>query len=791
MLNRNGEHAKNLKILFFYQDFGQRGGIERYLQQTAQWLKDVSARPETGYPRIEPVLVCSENTPLYRQLQAAGHTVYGVPNRPFFAKSFLRSLDVPTWLRLAAIVKREKPDLAHVHIGLLENLLFQWLGVPVVYTAHGYGTLYSGRDVPATYWALPKKIVKAVTRFLFRQTAARVDALLFVSEAEKSRMAEEGYLPRNQAGTFVGNVMPNGLPIESLRQQAASADGPALKARLGIPAQARCISFINRLDANKNPLDFVALAHHLTENFAQETAGQNASLTDAPGPLHFLIAGEGPLLPDILAQSRGLPNVHILGYQSELSALLSITDVLVYPARREGFGLGLVEAMAVGVPCVAYASEGASEILAGPELETCLVPVDDFPALLQAVKRTLQLMDLERSALQRALQRALQSRAADFDKAIFMERLMAVYRHLCPRVSVILPVYNGEATILRAVRSVLNQTYPHLELLVVDDGSTDTTLEKLAVFQNHGQDARLRVIRQANQGVAMARNTAFAHATGDYIAFIDADDLWLPQKLATELAIVRKRTTAENPACLVYSGYYALNDQDQLIHCPPLRQADGDLSRVVLEDEGLFLPSTSVLHRQGFEAVGGFQSRCYHEDRVFFIQACRQFPAYATGQRLVLYRQSLSGRCRRVLQNYDDALNAEMSIIDALQAHLSSEEREYLARLQARNLLCRFLMYGYQAQALHLYASHLTDKTLFTGKKGLLVRLSFISGINFLLGARLFIQAIYQNGYSPMWSSLPRIRALLKHSENAENVAGRPVLPSSLACQNAESVAAC
>lgn len=103
-----------------------------------------------------------------------------------------------------------------------------------------------------------------------------------------------------------------------------------------------------------------------------------------------------------------------------------------------------------------------------------------------------------------------------------------------PEVSIILPTYNRVDVIGRAVASILLQTHQDWELLVIDDGSNDGTVERL-----DGLDPRIRFIRQANQGVATARNTGIAAATGRFIAFMDSDDEWRPQFLALTTAFLR------------------------------------------------------------------------------------------------------------------------------------------------------------------------------------------------------------------------------------------------------------
>ena len=98
-------------------------------------------------------------------------------------------------------------------------------------------------------------------------------------------------------------------------------------------------------------------------------------------------------------------------------------------------------------------------------------------------------------------------------------------------VSVVVPAYNYARYLPKAIDSALGQTHPPLEVIVVDDGSTDDTPRVLAAYAD-----RIRVIRQANQGAGAARNAGIAAARGEYVAFLDSDDLWHPRKLELQLA---------------------------------------------------------------------------------------------------------------------------------------------------------------------------------------------------------------------------------------------------------------
>src|SRR3569832_167033 len=109
-----------------------------------------------------------------------------------------------------------------------------------------------------------------------------------------------------------------------------------------------------------------------------------------------------------------------------------------------------------------------------------------------------------------------------------------------PLVSVIIPVYNGEKTIQYTIESVLKQTCSDFELLVINDGSQDSTLELVSSFQ----DDRLKVLSYPNAGLAASRNRGIASASGEYLSFIDADDLWTPNKLDSQLKALQENTEA-------------------------------------------------------------------------------------------------------------------------------------------------------------------------------------------------------------------------------------------------------
>ncbi len=298
-------------------------------------------------------------------------------------------------------------------------------------------------------------------------------------------------------------------------------------------------------------------------------------------------------------------------------------------------------------------------------------------------------------------------------------------------VSVIIPVYQGERLIVGAVRSALRQTHHALEVWVVDDGSTDKTLERLAAID----DPRLHILRQSNGGTATARNNALRHAKGRYIAFLDADDRWFPEKIEAELAVLERRA---EPA-IAYSGHYAVDDSGRLLHASPLRTHAGNIFDLLLDSEDFLMPSLCLFDSRIFEEIGEFSATRFHEDHDFILRASRRFPIYPTGQRLAVYRQTTSGKCRAILSDYELARNEELALVAQLAPALSQNEIRRLRRNVIRGLYLRFLMYGFSLHARRLL-EEVSATDLRGGTKALLGLLFAKTGVNLMAPARVSVQ---------------------------------------------------
>lgn len=162
--------------------------------------------------------------------------------------------------------------------------------------------------------------------------------------------------------------------------------------------------------------------------------------------------------------------------------------------------------------------------------------------------------------------------------------------------TVIIPVHNGERYLAAAIRSVLAQTHPPAEILVVDDGSTDASASIARAF-----DPPVRVLTQANLGPAAARNLGVAHATGDLLAFLDADDLWLPDKLARQIQVLQ-----DEPACEAVLG-----GMENFVS-PELAETDRQAMAPSADTSGAHHVGTLLIRRAAFQRIGAFDERWRH-----------------------------------------------------------------------------------------------------------------------------------------------------------------------------------
>ena len=208
-----------------------------------------------------------------------------------------------------------------------------------------------------------------------------------------------------------------------------------------------------------------------------------------------------------------------------------------------------------------------------------------------------------------------------------------------PLVSVVIPAFNAATNIGQTLNSVLAQTYQEFEVIVVDDGSSDATTAVVEKFVT--KDARFQLVRQSNAGVGAARNTAIRKARGKYIAPLDADDYWFPEKLEKQVACAEQRG---NEAGLVYCWYAVLDEHGRLSNGHP-QTAEGRLRHAFILRNIVGNGSVPLFRTAALEEVGLYLTRIEQsgaqgcEDWDLYIRIAERFSIHVAPQYLLAYRQ--------------------------------------------------------------------------------------------------------------------------------------------------------
>ena len=264
-----------------------------------------------------------------------------------------------------------------------------------------------------------------------------------------------------------------------------------------------------------------------------------------------------------------------------------------------------------------------------------------------------------------------------------------------PIVSIIIPCYNTAQYLGEAVASALGQTYTDFELLIIDDGSTDATREISSCFLS---DRRVRYFRQDNRGLSAARNKGIELSRGEFIALLDADDVWEPEKLASQLSLFDTM-----PKCaLAFTDFSTFNEYGVIA---------SEKNSVILEREitvdfetlyrrnNFIYPSTVMIRRGLFETVGDFDVTLKSaEDYDMWLRIARASRLAGIGSRLVRIRQhgsSMSQNIPRMLEN-------EIAVIEKNGSNvLARKVRKRLAKIYYLNA-DRFVHAGKRLEAIKL-----------------------------------------------------------------------------------------
>ncbi len=262
------------------------------------------------------------------------------------------------------------------------------------------------------------------------------------------------------------------------------------------------------------------------------------------------------------------------------------------------------------------------------------------------------------------------------------------------RVSVIIPIYNVEKYIASTVQSVLEQTHQNFEVLIVDDASPDRSVEICQQFT----DPRIKIIRQENRGPSGALNTGIRHATGEYIAFLDGDDLWLPEKLAKHVAHLENSPTVG----LSFSRSSFIDEAGQPLGDYQMPKLKGITAPYLLCHNPTGNGSAAVVRRETIEAIKyqdnlhGSVEDCYFDERnratqdlELLLHITIQTPWQIEGlpEALTQYRVKPGGQSSNFLKNiegWEQLIERTRSYAPELIREWENKSRAYQFRYLAR-----------------------------------------------------------------------------------------------------------
>ncbi|MDY6782131.1 MAG: glycosyltransferase [Cyanobacteriota bacterium] len=246
-------------------------------------------------------------------------------------------------------------------------------------------------------------------------------------------------------------------------------------------------------------------------------------------------------------------------------------------------------------------------------------------------------------------------------------------------ISIIIPVYNGEKTIEKTLNSVFQQTFQDIEILIIDDGSQDKTLE----IVNKTGESKLKIHSQKNSGQAAARNKGIELAKGEYIAFLDADDLWTPDKLERQLNSLQTHPEA----AVAYSWTDYIDESGSFVQHGRKISAEGDVYSELLTNNFIENGSNVLVRKSALDEVGNFETSLPPAaDWDMWLRLAKCYPFVVVRAPQVLYRVSSSSsssnlvkqetQCLRVI---DRAFEASPNLPLSLKKRSRANIYKYLA----------------------------------------------------------------------------------------------------------------
>ena len=246
-----------------------------------------------------------------------------------------------------------------------------------------------------------------------------------------------------------------------------------------------------------------------------------------------------------------------------------------------------------------------------------------------------------------------------------------------PQISVVIPVYNGEKTIEESIASVLAQTFTDFELIIINDGSQDHTPNIVQQIIQQTDDFRLKLYSYPNKGLAASRNRGITKAQGKYISFLDADDLWTKDKLASQYDALQTHPQA----AVAYSGTNWINEAGNIIKHASPPSTSGNVYSILLLFNLVGSGSNVLIKREALLRVGDFdESLNASEDWDLLIRLAAKYEFVSIDLPQVLYRQSPNSMSSKLSYQEQETIKVIKKAFGQAPPHL-----QYLKNISLAN----------------------------------------------------------------------------------------------------------
>lgn len=245
------------------------------------------------------------------------------------------------------------------------------------------------------------------------------------------------------------------------------------------------------------------------------------------------------------------------------------------------------------------------------------------------------------------------------------------------QISVVIPVYNGERTIEETIASVLAQTFTDFELIIINDGSQDNTVEIIQQIIKETADPRIKLYSYNNGGLAASRNRGIDKSQGEYISFLDADDLWTKDKLASQYQALQ----AHPQAAVAYSGTDWIDEAGNFLKHSSPPSLSGDIYGVLLLSNIVGSGSNALIKKGVLSITGGFdESLKASEDWDFLIRLAAKYQFIRIDTPQILYRQSPNSMSSKLSYQEQETMKVIRKSFRQAPPHL-----QYLKRISLSN----------------------------------------------------------------------------------------------------------